>query len=183
MAVSVPMELRDKLGLTAVQGPTIQLRTCGLSLRTTPACQPPIRLSHAHAASMEIMSSWRLQRTKSRLVLTLHGNAICVSSSATPGTISCRIALNRLGNLDLTSTRGRSTGYGSLIINTHSFKDVKFTQKYSGPGEWTGSAATVGAGVQGRELFRQAFAQSPKVVIVGGECPVSILIAIRFVYD
>jgi hypothetical protein len=58
-----------------------------------------------------------------------------------------------------------------LIINTHSFKDVKFTKKYSGPGEWTGSAATVGAGVQGRELYRQAFAQSPKVVIVGGECP------------
>ncbi|KAF2833069.1 FAD/FMN-containing isoamyl alcohol oxidase-like protein MreA [Ophiobolus disseminans] len=66
---------------------------------------------------------------------------------------------------------GRSTGFGSLIINTHSFKDVKFTQKYTGPGKWTGSAATVGAGVQGRELYRQAFAQSPKVVIVGGECP------------
>ncbi|CAO2650647.1 Nn.00g019390.m01.CDS01 [Neocucurbitaria sp. VM-36] len=66
---------------------------------------------------------------------------------------------------------GRSTGYGSLIINTHSFKDVKFVKKYTGPGDWTGSAATVGAGVQGRELYRQAFAQSPKVVIVGGECP------------
>jgi len=66
---------------------------------------------------------------------------------------------------------GRSTGYGSLIINTHSFKEVSFTSKYTGPGSWTGSAATVGAGVQGRELYRQAFAQSPKVVIVGGECP------------
>ncbi|KAF2706589.1 FAD/FMN-containing isoamyl alcohol oxidase-like protein MreA, partial [Pleomassaria siparia CBS 279.74] len=66
---------------------------------------------------------------------------------------------------------GRSTGFGSLVINTHSFKDVTFVEKYSGPGEWTGSAATVGAGVQGRELYRQAFAQSPKVVIVGGECP------------
>jgi hypothetical protein len=69
---------------------------------------------------------------------------------------------------------GRSTGYGSLIINTHSFKDVKFISKYIGPGEWTGSAATVGAGVQGRELYRQAFAQKPKRVIVGGECPVSL---------
>ncbi|KAH7096013.1 hypothetical protein FB567DRAFT_432188 [Paraphoma chrysanthemicola] len=66
---------------------------------------------------------------------------------------------------------GRSTGFGSLIINTHSFKDVKFVKQYSGPGGWTGGAATVGAGVQGRELYRQAFAQSPKVVIVGGECP------------
>jgi hypothetical protein len=67
---------------------------------------------------------------------------------------------------------GRSTGYGSLIINTHSFKDVKFIKKYTGSGEWTGTAAVVGAGVQGRELFRQAFEQSPKQVIVGGECPV-----------
>ena len=73
----------------------------------------------------------------------------------------------------LTTSRGRSTGYGSLIINTHSFKEVKFVEKYEGPGEWTGSAVTVGAGVQGRELFRQAFNQNPKKVIVGGECPVS----------
>jgi hypothetical protein len=72
----------------------------------------------------------------------------------------------------ITELRGRSTGYGSLIINTHNFRDVKFMKQYSGPGGWTGSAATVGAGVQGRELFRQAFAQSPPVVIVGGECPV-----------
>jgi hypothetical protein len=68
---------------------------------------------------------------------------------------------------------GRSTGYGSLIINTHSFKETKFIKTYTGPGKWNGSAATVGAGVQGRELYRQAFAQNPKVVIVGGECPVS----------
>ncbi|KAH7130580.1 FAD/FMN-containing isoamyl alcohol oxidase-like protein MreA [Dendryphion nanum] len=66
---------------------------------------------------------------------------------------------------------GRSTGYGSLIINTHSFKEATFVKKYKGPGDWTGSAATVGAGVQGRELYRKAFAQSPPVVIVGGECP------------
>ena len=71
--------------------------------------------------------------------------------------------------------RGRSTGYGALIVNTHSFKDVKFLKKYTGPGNWKGSAATVGAGVQGRELYRQAFAQTPKQVIVGGECPVSLV--------
>ncbi|KAF2032006.1 FAD-binding domain-containing protein [Setomelanomma holmii] len=51
---------------------------------------------------------------------------------------------------------GRSTGFGSLIVNTHSFKDVKFIAKYGGPSDWTGMAATVGASVQGRELFRQA---------------------------
>lgn len=68
---------------------------------------------------------------------------------------------------------GRSTGYGSLIINTHSFRETTFLKKYTGPGDWTGSVAVLGAGVQGRELYRQAFAQEPKVVIVGGECPVS----------
>ena len=67
---------------------------------------------------------------------------------------------------------GRSTGFGSLIVNVHSFRDMKFVKKYSGPGEWTGSAAVVGAGVQGRELYKRAFAQKPPVVIVGGECPV-----------
>ncbi|KAF2120473.1 FAD/FMN-containing isoamyl alcohol oxidase-like protein MreA [Lophiotrema nucula] len=74
---------------------------------------------------------------------------------------------------------GRSTGkhltelrgYGSLIINTHSFKDVTFTTKYTGIGNWTGGAATVGIGMQGRELFKHCFDQSPPVVIVGGECP------------
>lgn len=68
---------------------------------------------------------------------------------------------------------GRSTGFGSLIINTHSFQETTFVKKYTGPGNWTGSAATVGAGVQGRALYRKAFAQDPPVVIVGGECPVS----------
>lgn len=68
--------------------------------------------------------------------------------------------------------RGRSTGYGALIINTHGFKDVAFIKKYTGPGDWSGGAAVVGAGVQGRELYRKCFAQHPKVVIVGGECPV-----------
>ena len=67
---------------------------------------------------------------------------------------------------------GRSTGFGSLAINTHSFKDVKFIQKYTGPGNWKGSAVTVGAGIQGRELLRLGFQQNPKVAIVTGECPV-----------
>jgi hypothetical protein len=120
------------------------------------------------------MSSWQQPRIKSKLVLTLHESATCVSSFAIPATTLCEICFPiRLQDFGLTQIRGRSTGYGSLIVNTHSFKDVNFMQKYTGPGGWTGSAATVGAGVQGRELFRKAFAQSPKVVIVGGECPVS----------
>jgi len=69
---------------------------------------------------------------------------------------------------------GRSTGYGSLAINTHSFKDVEFIKKYAGPGDWRGGAVKVGAGIQGRELLRKAFAESPKVAVVTGECPVRI---------
>jgi hypothetical protein len=78
--------------------------------------------------------------------------------------------LRRIGEAD--SCRGRSTGFGSLVINTHSFKEVKFIKNYTGPGDWRGSAVVAGAGIQGRELFRQCFAQEPKVVVVGGECPV-----------
>ncbi|KAG2017799.1 FAD binding domain-containing protein [Coprinopsis cinerea AmutBmut pab1-1] len=66
---------------------------------------------------------------------------------------------------------GRSTGYGSLAINTHSFKDVKFHKRYTGPGNWRGGAVTVGAGIQGRELWRLANAQNPPVALVTGECP------------
>ncbi|KAF9521792.1 FAD binding domain-containing protein [Crepidotus variabilis] len=66
---------------------------------------------------------------------------------------------------------GRSTGYGSLAINTHSFKDVKFIRKHTGPGGYTGGAVTVGAGIQGRELLRLANQEKPKLTLVTGECP------------
>ena len=66
---------------------------------------------------------------------------------------------------------GRSAGYGSLAINTHSFKSIKFTKKYKGPGKYRGGAVTVGAGVHVKEVYDAAFKQSPPVVVVGGECP------------
>ncbi|KZW00723.1 FAD-binding domain-containing protein [Exidia glandulosa HHB12029] len=66
---------------------------------------------------------------------------------------------------------GRSTGFGALIVNTHSFKDASFTKKYTGPGTYRGGAATVGAGIQVREMYRLANQQDPPVIIVGGECP------------
>ncbi|KAH6899134.1 FAD binding domain-containing protein [Coprinopsis sp. MPI-PUGE-AT-0042] len=62
---------------------------------------------------------------------------------------------------------GRSTGYGSLAINTHTFKDVTFTPQLR-------CAVTVGAGIQGRELLRLANQQNPKVAItVGGHGPLA----------
>ena len=70
---------------------------------------------------------------------------------------------------------GRSTAYGALAINTHSFKDIKFTKQYTGPGDYTGGAVVVGAGIQSREMYTAAFNQNPKVNIVGGECAVRIL--------
>jgi len=74
---------------------------------------------------------------------------------------------------------GRSTGYGSLIINTQSFKDVAFTTQYTGPGGYQGGAVTVGAGIQLRDLYRLANKQRPPVVVIGGECPVSLLICVH----
>ncbi|KZW00741.1 FAD binding domain-containing protein [Exidia glandulosa HHB12029] len=66
---------------------------------------------------------------------------------------------------------GRSTAFGALVVNTHSFKTVSFTKKYTGPGRYRGGAVTIGAGIQVRELYRLANQQSPPVVVVGGECP------------
>lgn len=68
---------------------------------------------------------------------------------------------------------GRSTGYGSLIINTHSFQDVQFHRSWTPakPTGYRGSAVTISAGVQGRALLRQARAQNPPVTLVVGECP------------
>jgi hypothetical protein len=67
---------------------------------------------------------------------------------------------------------GRSTGYGSLSINVHSFKDVTFTERYNGPGNYRGSAVTVSSGVGVRDLYTLAFQQKPKKVVIGGECAV-----------
>jgi hypothetical protein len=66
---------------------------------------------------------------------------------------------------------GRSARWGSLAMNTYSFKDVKFVKRWTGPGGWRGGVVTVGAGIQGRELFKKCLEQSPKLVVVGGECP------------
>ncbi|KAG9228708.1 FAD binding domain-containing protein [Amylocarpus encephaloides] len=65
----------------------------------------------------------------------------------------------------------RSTGFGALAINTHDFDSISFTTKYKGPGAWRGGAVTMGAGVMIKDVYNQAYAQTPKVVVVGGECP------------
>ncbi|KAK1751039.1 hypothetical protein QBC47DRAFT_417474 [Echria macrotheca] len=66
---------------------------------------------------------------------------------------------------------GRSVGWGSLIINTHSFQSVEWINKYNGPGGYRGGAVKLGAGVQGRSILEQGHARNPPVVIVTGECP------------
>jgi len=65
---------------------------------------------------------------------------------------------------------GRSTGWGSLIINTHSFQNVEFLDKYKGPGDYSGSAVKIGAGVQGAALMAKC--AEKKLAVVVGECPV-----------
>ncbi|KAI0883043.1 FAD-binding domain-containing protein [Annulohypoxylon maeteangense] len=66
---------------------------------------------------------------------------------------------------------GRSTGWGSLVVNTHNLQDVKFTRRYRGPGDYDGGAVTIGAGVQARALLTKAHAQKPPVTVITGECP------------
>ncbi|KAK3321760.1 hypothetical protein B0H66DRAFT_494356 [Apodospora peruviana] len=67
---------------------------------------------------------------------------------------------------------GRSTGFGSLVINTHSFKSVEWIDSYRGPGSsYRGSAVKIGAGVQGRELLSLGHARKTPTMLVTGECP------------
>ncbi|KAI1400902.1 FAD-binding domain-containing protein [Hypoxylon fuscum] len=66
---------------------------------------------------------------------------------------------------------GRSTGWGALVINTHSFQDVEFTTEYNATSDYNGGAVTIGAGVQGRAILTQAHEQSPPVTVLTGECP------------
>ena len=65
---------------------------------------------------------------------------------------------------------GRSVGWGSLVINTHSFKSIKFTDAWTGAGSYNGPAVTVGAGVQARDVLKAANALSPPRIMVTGEC-------------
>jgi hypothetical protein len=79
---------------------------------------------------------------------------------------------------------GRSTGWGALVVNVHSFQDVHFYDTYAGPGPetgYTGSAVSIGAGVQGRSLLTRLHAQKNKQVVVTGECPVSFVSSIHSV--
>lgn len=68
---------------------------------------------------------------------------------------------------------GRSVGWGSLVINTHSFQEVEFLEEFGGPGGYEGPAVRIGAGVQGRELAGAAAERG--LAVVTGECPVSTL--------
>jgi hypothetical protein len=68
---------------------------------------------------------------------------------------------------------GRSAGWGTLIIRTRSFQEVKWIKSYAGPGTYKGRAVTMGAGIQGRDILTKANAQTPPQALMTGECPVS----------
>jgi FAD/FMN-containing dehydrogenase len=67
---------------------------------------------------------------------------------------------------------GRSVGWGSLVINTHGFQDIKFSKSFRAACDYTGSAVTVGAGVQAFQVLKQANALNPPKIMVTGECAV-----------
>lgn len=63
-------------------------------------------------------------------------------------------------------------GFGSLAINTHGLQTMEFIEKYNGPGNYTGSAVRVGAGVMFQDLYQAAWNKKNPVDVLGGECPV-----------
>ncbi|OAA56541.1 FAD-binding, type 2 [Niveomyces insectorum RCEF 264] len=64
---------------------------------------------------------------------------------------------------------GRSSGYGALALNTHRLNNIQFIKAYSGPGNYTGGAVKLGAGVMFRDIYAAAKAEG--VDVVGGEGP------------
>jgi FAD/FMN-containing dehydrogenase len=87
---------------------------------------------------------------------------------------SVRLVIRNTGH----DFEGRSAGAGSLAINTHGFKDIFFIENYSSPG-YTGTAVTIGAGVQGFDLLAAANAMTPPQTVVTGECGVGALITTK----
>ncbi|RAH43074.1 FAD-dependent oxidoreductase [Aspergillus brunneoviolaceus CBS 621.78] len=61
---------------------------------------------------------------------------------------------------------GKSTGAGGLSIWTHHLKNIT-VHDYSSP-HYTGPAVTIGAGVQGEEVY--AALHKSNLIVVGGEC-------------
>ncbi|RAL13378.1 FAD-dependent oxidoreductase [Aspergillus homomorphus CBS 101889] len=62
---------------------------------------------------------------------------------------------------------GKSTGAGGLSIWTHHMKNITVHNNYTSP-HYTGPAVTIGAGVQGEEVY--AALHKYNLVMVGGEC-------------
>ena len=65
---------------------------------------------------------------------------------------------------------GRSVGWGSLVINTHSFQNIKFHNQYTASCGYNGPAVTLGAGVQAFKVLEQAHALNPPKLMLTGEC-------------
>lgn len=108
---------------------------------------------------------------------TLGYYGVYVIMASTPRHVKAGIDFARRNNLRLIVRNtghdfiGRSTGYGSLIINTHSFQQIDWIDSYKGPGTYKGGAVTIGAGVQGETILSKGHARSPPLVVVTGECP------------
>jgi hypothetical protein len=67
---------------------------------------------------------------------------------------------------------GRSTGWGSFVVNTHALQGYKFID-WKGPGTYKGPAVELAAGTQGGQFLKIAHAQNPPQQVVTGECAVS----------
>jgi FAD/FMN-containing dehydrogenase len=67
---------------------------------------------------------------------------------------------------------GRSTAKGSLLLWTHYFRNVSFTESFKVGGKDLGSAVTVGSGVRLNELYSQC-REAGKFVVSGNAATVA----------
>lgn len=120
---------------------------------------------------------------------TLGHYPVLVITAKTAAHIQSGVNFARKNNLRLTIRNtghdflGRSVGWGSLVINTHSFKTISTTNKWTGPGGYKGSAITAGAGVQAFEALARLNSLTPRKIMVTGECAVSRTISLVAFYQ
>ncbi|KAK4458178.1 hypothetical protein QBC42DRAFT_277389 [Cladorrhinum samala] len=107
---------------------------------------------------------------------TLGNYPVLVLTARTAAHIQAGVNFARQNNLRLIIRNtghdflGRSVGWGSLVINTHNFKTISTTDKWTGPGGYKGSAITAGAGVQAFEALARLNSLTPRKIMVTGEC-------------
>ena len=118
-----------------------------------------------------VFGGWNLTTRASAYAVLAESSADVQAAVAFAAAHNLRLAVKGTGH----DWYGRSTAAGALTVWTHRMSQIDFEPAFVPAGCGGGAfapvaAAAVGAGVQFRELYSAAQAQSPPAFVVGGTC-------------